>query len=502
MTTNGTTNGVNGHSTSHHTSLHTNETTSDHVVPLLINGEEITTETTFDVTSPDTNKVIWRASTVSKQDAIRAVEAAQAAFPAWSKTTPSYRRDILLKASDILARRTDEAAEYMEVETGSAKSYSSGLNVPAAVEQLRDVAGRIAASTGYTAVSSQEGRSALVVKEPYGVVFGIAPWNAPYILGFRAISYALAAGNTCVLKGPEMSPRCYWLIGTVLKEAGLPDGCLNVLFHQPSDAAEITRTIIEHPFVKKINYTGSSHIGSIVAGIAGKALKPILMELGGKAPAIVLKDANLEKAAHACAIGAFVHSGQICMSTERILVHTSIASNFSTALKKAVDEIFGANSPAPILVNAPPVKKNKKLVEQALSKGAKIISGDVNATEQSETRMRPIVVEGVTKEMDMYYTESFGPTVSIIAVDSEDEAVQIANDTEYGLSSAVFTEDLATGLRVARQIETGAVHINNMSVHDEPSLPHGGAKASGFGRFNASAGLEEFQRMKTLTWAD
>ena len=240
-----------------------------------------------------------------------------------------------------------------------------------------------------------------------------------------------------------------------MQEAGLPPGVLNVIFHRPQDAAEVTSAIIEHPFVKKINYTGSTATGSIIAAQAGKHLKPLLMELGGKAPALVLKDANIEKAAQDCALGAFLHGGQICMATERIVVHSSIVKEFSAALKTSIDQIFPKDGPSPILVTAPPVQKNKKLVSQAVSKGAKILIGDLDAKESSDTRMRPIVVEGVTKEMDMYRIESFGPTVSIITVDSEEEAVEIANDTEYGLSSAVFTEDLAAGLRVARQIETG-----------------------------------------------
>ena len=284
--------------------------------------------------------------------------------------------------------------------------------------------------------------------------------NAPLILGFRAVTYALAAGNTCVLKGSEMSPRCFWAIGSIFKAAGLPDGVINVIFHRTQDAPEVTSAILEHPFVKKINFTGSTATGRIIAAQAGKLLKPVLMELGGKAPAIVLKDANLEKAAEGCAVGAFLHSGQICMSTERILVHSSIAEKFREALKTAMEKIYGKDSPAPILVNAPPVQKNKKLVEQALSKGAKILAGDLNAKEHSDTRMRPIVVDGVTKDMDLYQIESFGPTVSLIVVESEEEAIEIANDTEYGLSSSVFTEDLAAGLRVAKQIETGYASLS------------------------------------------
>ena len=240
-----------------------------------------------------------------------------------------------------------------------------------------------------------------------------------------------------------------------MQEAGLPDGVLNVIFHRTQDAAEVTSAIIEHPFVKKISYTGSTATGSIIAAQAGKHLKPILMELGGKAPAIVLKDANIQKAATSCALGAFLHSGQVCMATERILVDSSIVKDFSAALKTSLDQVFSNKGPAPILITTPGVKKNKKLVEQAVSKGAKILAGDLDAKEESEYRMRPIVVEGVTKDMDIYHIESFGPTVSIIAVESEEEAIEIGNDTEYGLSSAVYTEDLAAGLRVAKQIETG-----------------------------------------------
>ena len=278
--------------------------------------------------------------------------------------------------------------------------------------------------------------------------------NAPLVLGFRAVSYALAAGNTCILKGSELSPRCFWCIGSILTAAGLPKGVLNVIFHDSQDAPEVTSTLIKHPFVKKINFTGSSATGSIIAAQAGKYLKPVLMELGGKASAIVLKDANLSLTAEKCIAGSFSSSGQVCMSTERILVHSSIAEEFREALKAAL-KIYGKETAAPILINPLSVQKNKKLVEQALSKGAKVLAGDLN--EVSGTRMRPIIVENVTKDMDIYKIESFGPTVSLIVVDSEEEAIEIANDTEYGLSSAIFTEDLTAGLRVAKQIETGYV---------------------------------------------
>ena len=267
--------------------------------------------------------------------------------------------------------------------------------------------------------------------------------------------------------------------------------------------------LIEHPAVKKVNFTGSTAVGRIIASTAGKALKPVLMELGGKASAIVLDDADVDKAAHACALGAFLHSGQICMSTERIVAHSAVLDRFTTAFRAAVAQAFGADKPAPVLITSAGVEKNKRLVASAVAAGAKILHGDLQADERhpetdevSKTRMRPIVVGGVNKDMELYHTESFGPSVSVISVESEEEAVAIANDTEYGLSSAVFTENLARGLRVARQIESGAVHINAMTVHDESNLPHGGAKMSGWGRFNGSWGIEEFLRLKTVTYQE
>lgn len=313
------------------------------------------------------------------------------------------------------------------------------------------------------------------------------------------MTYAIAAGNTAVFKVSEIAPRTMGVIGTVFREAGLPDGVLNVIQHHPEDAAAVTRALIEHPAVRKINFTGSTPVGRIIAELAGRNLKPCLMELGGKAPAIVLKDADLKLAASACALGAFMHSGQICMATERVIVDKSISSAFAEEMKGAIETMFPSKGDALVLVSSVGVKKNKALLADAKKKGGEVIFGDINAEEAAPERMRPVVVKGVKKEMDMYYTESFGPTVSLIEVENEEEAIKIANDTEYGLSSSVFTNDLARGLRVAKKIESGAVHINGMTVHDEPGLPHGGVKASGWGRFG-STGLDEWVKTKTITY--
>jgi acyl-CoA reductase-like NAD-dependent aldehyde dehydrogenase len=278
----------------------------------------------------------------------------------------------------------------------------------------------------------------------------------------RSVLYPLAAGNTCVFKGSEFCPRTWWAMGSVLIEAGLPAGALNVLFHRPQDAAQITTALIEHPAIKKINFTGSTAVGRIIASQAGKNLKPVLMELGGKASAIVLDDADLKNAATQCALGAFLNSGQICMSSERILVHKDIKAQFIEAFKGAVEGIFGGDKPAPVVVASAGIDRNKQLIADAVKAGANVIHGDHEKDELhpetnkvSNTRMKPVIVDGVNKEMDLFYTESFGPSVSVIEISTDEEAIQIANDTDYGLSSAVFTESLGRGLRIAKQIESG-----------------------------------------------
>lgn len=310
-----------------------------------------------------------------------------------------------------------------------------------------------------------------------------------------------AVGNTVVLKGAEASPAVYWALADVFHSVGLPPGVLNTLIVRPSDAPKITTTLISSPTVKKINFTGSTMVGSIVAGLAGKHLKPVLMELGGKASAIVCEDADLELAALQCTLGAFLYSGQICMSTERILVNAKIVEPFKAALKATVDAIFDKD-PNYVLIKDQPVEKVRKLLADAVSKGARPVHGDIDEKLELGTRMRPVILENVKEGMELYYTESFGPTVSLFTVQSDEEAIAIANDTDYGLSGSVYTEDLRRGLKIAKAIETGAVHINAMSVHDEASIPHGGAKKSGWGRFNGIEGLREWVRTKNVTWRD
>ncbi|PMD58747.1 aldehyde dehydrogenase [Hyaloscypha bicolor E] len=438
-------------------------------VPAIIDNKDVYFDVSFSVRSPVTGSRLHDSTSASVADALTAVESAQKAFQSWKKTKPTARRDIFLKAAKIVEKRGDELGKYMMDETAASEFWGSGFNVPLAVDMLKDVAGRIPSVQGSVPIPGAEGKSAMVWKEPYGVILGIAPWNAPYILGFRAIVFAIAAGNTVILKSSETSPP-----------------------------ASGQSALIEDPRVKKINFTGSTQVGKVIGELAGRNLKPVLLELGGKAPAIVWEDADLPSAAQACAMGAFLYAGQICMSTERIIVHKNIAEAFE---REFVAAAKGGWSGVQDLISEAGVEKNKLLIKDAVSKGASILHGELEAVEDTNTKMKPIGVKGVREGMDLYKTESFGPTVSFIVVDTEEEALRIANDTEYGLSAAVFTEDLRRGLRFAKEIESGAVHINGMSVHDESGLPHGGVKQSGYGRFG-SMGMDELVRTKTVTYKD
>ncbi|KAI0555023.1 Aldehyde/histidinol dehydrogenase [Xylaria curta] len=477
---------------------------STYTVPMIIDGKEQLTNNTFDVINPSNNLVCHRSIAATPNDSKAAVDAAAKALIEWRQSSPSTRRDILLRAAEIMNGDRKELAEYMMIETGSSNEWTQ-FNLNNAIDLLKDVAGRISSIEGSAPTLANPNMKAMIVNEPYGVVFSVASWNSPYILGMRSTILPIAAGNTVVLKGSELSPRCFWAIASILLRAGLPNGVLNYISTDRDRAYDVTEAIVSHREVKKLNFTGSIAVGRVVSELAARHLKPVLLELGGQASAIVWEDADLDLAAKECVAGAYMYAGQCCMSTDKAILHKAIYDEFVQKLLLAIEKGFPSDDEVRLMIQPSGKDKVVRLLDEAEKKGAVIMSPTLeekseSALDHDPTRLEPRVLSGVTPDMGIYQQENFGPTLSIFEVDTEEEALRIANDAECGLSSAVFTQDLLRGFRLAEGIEAGAVHINNMSIHDESALPHGGCKASGFGRFNTQRGLSEWLRTKTITW--
>jgi benzaldehyde dehydrogenase (NAD) len=374
------------------------------------------------------------------------------------------------------------------------------FNCALAAGMLGEAAAQTTAVTGEVIPSDVPGLTAMAIRQPAGVVVGIAPWNAPIILGTRAVATPLAFGNTVVLKASEVCPHTHGEIARAIQDAGVPAGVINLVTHEADAAADVVDELISHPAVRRINFTGSTRVGRLVAENAARHLKRVLLELGGKAPMIVLADADLDEAVAAAKFGAFMHQGQICMSTEKIVADSSVAGSFASKLAEQAAALRVGDPRDPEteigpLVSAASLERVSELVDDARERGAEVLTGG----EAEGPCYRPTVLAGVTPEMRIYHEESFGPVVGIVSVDSPEEAVRVANDTEYGLAASVFGEDVPTALDLARQIESGICHVNGATVHDEPQMPFGGVKASGFGRFGGKAAIDEFTELRWIT---
>jgi acyl-CoA reductase-like NAD-dependent aldehyde dehydrogenase len=450
--------------------------------------------------NPGNGEVASQSAAASLNDADAAVAAAQAAFPAWSAMLPGERRGLLLKAAEVMEARTEDFIARGVAEAGGMPGWY-GFNVMLAANMLREAAAMTTQIAGEVIPSDVPGSLAMGVRQACGVVLGIAPWNAPVILGTRAVAMPLACGNTVVLKASEACPALHSLIGEVFQQAGFPAGVVNVITNAPDDAPALVERLIANPAVRRVNFTGSTRVGRIVAQHAARHLKPALLELGGKNPLIVLDDADLDAAVDAAAFGAFFNQGQICMSTERILVDAKVADLFIEKLAHKANTLR-AGQPGEAgailggMVDPLAAARVRQLVDDAVAKGARLPTGAFRA---SGNVVQPAVVDGVTPEMALYSEESFGPVVAILRVQNEDEAVKLANDSEYGLSSAVFSRDITRALAVARRIESGICHINGPTVHDEAQMPFGGVKASGYGRFGGKAAIAEFTELRWIT---
>ena len=454
---------------------------------------------TYEDTDPFTGEVVATAPAGCPEDAKRAIEAAAAAFPAWSQTPPAERQRIFLKAADLLEARTEEVVSLLARETGA--SFGFGMFQCMFVPNLFRQAAALAYAPLGQIIPSDTGTFAMGIRKPVGVVAALAPWNAALILSARSIAAPLALGNTVVLKPSEWSPFTGGLLwGEIFAEAGLPAGVLNVVTHAPGAAGPIGDTLIEHPAVRRLNFTGSSQVGRMIAVAAGRQLKRVVLELGGHNPLIVLDDADLEYAVNASAFGSFLHQGQICMSTRRIYVERSVADEFISKLAektkglkagdpKEHDTIIGP------LINEQALEMVRGRVDQAVAEGARVLAGG----EAVGPCFQATLLTDVPADSDFAKHETFGPVAAVEIVDSAEEAVEKANRTSYGLSAGIITSNRDRGFSLAQQIDSGIVHVNDQTVADEPQMPFGGVKDSGFGRFGGQAVVDEFTELRWVT---
>lgn len=455
---------------------------------------------TFERRNPISDEVVTRAAAATVADGAAACEAAAAAFPIWSAFGPNQRRALLLKAADRLEARTNDFVERIGAETGGTAPWA-GFNAMLAAGMLREAASLTTQVTGEVIPSDMPGSYAFSVRQPAGVVLGIAPWNAPVILGVRALATPLACGNTVVLKASEICPATHSLIVEVLEQAGLPAGTANLITNAPADAPSIVESLIAHPAIRRVNFTGSTKVGKTVSEIAGRHLKPALLELGGKAPLVILDDADLDDAVNAAAFGAFANQGQICMSTERIVVDCKVADTFVAKLKAKAAGLPAGNPSEGNVVLGPLVSRSAAAHIESLARNAEENGATIALAPKvtHHTVVSAAVVDRVTRSMRLYSEESFGPIVAIVRVNGDEEAIRVANDTEYGLSAAVFSQNINRALNVATRINSGICHINGSTVADEAQMPFGGTKASGYGRFGGKAGVAEFTDLRWIT---
>jgi acyl-CoA reductase-like NAD-dependent aldehyde dehydrogenase len=454
---------------------------------------------TFDDYNPATGELWAQIPSGDRADAKAAIDAAHNARTAWADTPHPQRAAYLLKAADILEQRQQELAGNITDESGSwfgkamfETGYSAGL-IRAAAAAVYQVAGEI--------LPSDYGKINLLVRQPLGVVVVISPWNFPLLLSLRAVVFAMAVGNTVVLKPSSESPVSGGLmIAQIFEEAGLPPGVLNVITCPGEIVEEVGDELVVNPKVKGISFTGSSATGRHLAEKAGRHLKKIALELGGKDPLIILADADMDRAVNAAVFGRFMHQGQICMSVERIIVEEPIAEEFTERFvaKTKTLKVGNPREPANIIgpiINQKQLEKVHDHVTDALEKGATLLCGG----EYEGLFYQPTVLTDVTPEMKVYREETFGPVAPVITVKDVEEAIAVANDSEYGLSAGVITQDEGKGLYVAQRLESGMVHVNDASVHDEPHMPFGGVKASGIGRHGGKASIEAFTEPRWLS---
>uniref|UniRef100_UPI0010F801CE aldehyde dehydrogenase n=1 Tax=Ramlibacter sp. 2FC TaxID=2502188 RepID=UPI0010F801CE len=396
----------------------------------------------FERRHPVSDEVVTRSAAAGVADAVRAVESASAAFKAWRRSPHSERRRLLLKAADILEAKTPQFIEAMAREVGASALWA-GFNVHLAANVFREAASLATQIQGETIPTDKPGALSMTLRQPVGVILSIVPWNGTVVLAARAIAYPIVCGNTVVFRGSESSPRTHALVAEALVEAGFPAGVLNYLSNAPQAAGDVVDAMIAHKAVRRINFTGSTRVGRIIAQKAATHLKRCLLELGGKSPLVVLDDADLDEAVKAAVFGSFLYQGQICMSTERLVVDEKVADEFVARFAARANELSSGDPAAnPQCIIGPMISPHSgtrinDLLQDALDKGAKLVCGGV----ASGAVMPATILDHVKPNMKIYDEETFGPITVVVRVKGPQEAIDVANDSAYGLSSGVFGRD-------------------------------------------------------------
>ena len=467
---------------------------------IYVGGRWWPIEASFEDTNPSDNSLWATVPDVEVKDVQNAITSADHAFENWSNLKFNERSHYMIKIAEVLEENKMDIVKALRAEAGG--WFGKAMFEAGYLPELFHAA----AAANYQAIGevipSDSGKFSMAVRRPIGVISVISPWNFPCILTARGMAFALAAGNTVVLKPSEETPYTGGLLwAEIFEEAGVPGGVLNVVTCSRENVAEVGTELVENPLVKGVSFTGSTPVGREIAARAGAHLKKCCVELGGKDALIVCEDAEMDRATGAANFGSFMHQGQICMSVEKILVHEEIYEEFLAKFKERASKLKVGDPTEELdhiigpLINDRQADRVKQQIEDAVKKGARIeLGGKVNGR-----FVDPTIITNITADMSLYQDETFGPVVFGMPFKSDEEAVNIANDTEYGLSSGVITKDEYRGLEIAQKLETGMCHINCSSVNDEPHAPFGGSKSSGVGRHGGRWATETFTETRWIT---
>lgn len=451
------------------------------------------------VTDPSTGDVIDNVSDSVESDMKKVIDSASQAFITWSKESAYYRAEYLEKLYELVLQEKEVLAEILTKENGKPYLESLGEIIYGAnfIKWYAEEGKRV---YGQFIPSSSKDKRIMVRKEPVGVVYGITPWNFPFAMITRKLAPALAAGCTFIIKPAEETPLTAIKMFELIDQVGFPKGVVNLITGEPK---RLTKVVMEDQRVRKVTFTGSTAVGKLLMTQASATMKNISLELGGHAPLIVFEDADIEKAVEGTIASKFRNCGQVCIATNRVLVHQTVKSAYILALKAKVETLKVGNGFEDQVKLGPIINKAGYLkvinhVRDAVKKGAEIISGETEIQNKKNVYfMKPLILDNVSRKMDIYYEETFGPVIPIITFETDEEAIELANDTNYGLAAYFFTESIAKGFYVSESLEYGIIGLNTGSP-SSAQAPFGGYKESGIGREGGHFGLEEYLETKYI----